>query len=348
MKKIFFAGVDNIVVFTAVLLLGLTGVFYIVLGRGAASALTDQMLERQLIMAQSGANSIAAFFDLFGKSLAVLARTPLTQHDLDDFVLNWQDTPIAGVVRSDAHGIIQANANLRGESALGVDISDRDYFIWGQTATNGAVFVSEPIISRAGASKGHFILVIASPVLRNGVFDGVIGSAVLLKDVTKQYLNSLQIVPNSRVYVINNHGEMIVTPFEQLIGVNYFDYLTTKHVLGAAEITRILKERLATPQAGTLTITLPNEQTGVLVPFLVAHAPITYNQNQYWTLSIATPVTESLQYMVPLYLRGIAVLVITFFVVLILAIRLAKYWGFSEGFQFHGTLHHEKDHKITE
>lgn len=347
MKNILSRLFNNIFVFVGLLFIGLGLVFYVVLGRGAVDTLTSQMLERKLVIARGGASSIQAFFGLFGNSLKTLGRSEISQEDIDDFVNDWKDTPVSGVILTDEDGVVLANSTRTEEINTGADISDRDYFNWAKEAKQGEIFVGEPVVSRVGVSTGKFVAVTATPIFRNGEFRGVLAAAMFISELTQDYLEPLKTSENTRVYVIDPSGVIIFGPFEKLIRVNYFDYLAENKVLGYEEINRVLKERVSNTAEGKLKIALPNEKTGKITPFLVAHSPIYYNNGSYWTLAVAIPEADALTYMTPLYIRGLILLVITFMVLMAFSARLAKRMGYTEGFSEHGVLHKEKNHKAS-
>lgn len=275
----------------------------------------------------SGANSIEKFFNFFGESLTIFtAREDLSPSRLDSFIESWKETPIAGVIVTDTAGKVVANANRSGQPDLGTDLSDRDYFIWAKEG-NGQYFVSNPVLSRLGASKDKYIVVVAARVTKNGQFDGVLAASVIIDELVSKYLDPVKIFPTSRLYLVDNSGTIIVSPWPNLTGLNYFDYLKQNSLVKDADKSLgYLKQAVSNPSKGDFETDLPNEKKGGMTTFLVAYTPIFYNSDysKWWTLAMATPHDEVDRFATNIYIRLARTIVLTLLIGFITTGLLAK------------------------
>ncbi|MDO8619456.1 MAG: cache domain-containing protein [Candidatus Daviesbacteria bacterium] len=208
----------------------LGGAFYLVLGRGIESSVTEQILRQEQIISRAEASNISSFFQTFGNLVVVLsqlssieARDVNAVRDLDTFVKQQYETGfIGGVVLTDKNGVVQFNSNVLGTRDVGGSIADRDYFIWAKTeGEKGKYFISEPVVSQMGATKGTAIVVVAAPVYQNGAFTGVIAAAVKLESLTNYFFGLMKISDLTEVYLIDEHGKLLYShAVPQQIGSN--------------------------------------------------------------------------------------------------------------------------------
>lgn len=322
---------NSLVFFMAIVFLALASIIYLGFGTSARATLIEQMLHREQVIARSGASSIEGFLTLFGRSITILEETSLTQAELDIFVNRWKDSPVTGVVLTDASGEIIVNSNRTKESGVGTNVSDRDYFIWSKTAKDGEVFISSPVISRVGTTKGKYIVLVATPVIRENKFQGVMAGSVLLPELSEYYLNSLKISEGTRIYLLDQDGVILASARQQLIGINYINYLNSEPFLGAKAAAPSLKRALEDKDEGKIDIVLQEETNKILTRYLIAYTPIkTDGEERHWVLAVATPVDDALIYMGPIFARQIVAMVLVFLAVLALGIRLAKVIAYRE------------------
>ncbi|OGM17661.1 hypothetical protein A2V61_04060 [Candidatus Woesebacteria bacterium RBG_19FT_COMBO_47_8] len=325
---------NSIFFFFALVLFSTSALIYLGFGTSARAALIEQMLHREQVIARSGAHSIESFLNLFGISLNVLSNTTLTQENLDSFVDDWKETSITGVILTDREGATLANSTRSGESGVGVDLSDRDYFIWAKTAKKGEIYVSSPMLSRIGTSKGEYIILIATPIIKNDKFQGVLAGSVLLSELTWDYLDPLRISEATRIYLIDQDGVVLSSRVTRLIGVNYIDYLNSNPFLGSKAAAPTLKKALESKEEGKIDIVLQNENNLKLTRYLIAYTPVeTDSGTRHWILAVATPINDALVFMGPIYARQMVAVIVAFLAVLALGIRLAKVIAYREASQ---------------
>ena len=298
----------------------------VVIVQTARDAITREALSREQTAVRAAAHSIETFLSLFGESLSLLTAGELNQRRLEGFVESWQGTPIAGVIVTDSAGRVIANANRLKKPDLGASVSDRNYFVWARDSREGAYVVGRPIISRVGASEGKYIVAVAARIMENNQFQGVLAASVIIEELAASYVEPVLVSQKSRFYVIDRNGVIIVSPWPQLTGVNYFDYLAARPFAGSDKAITALRQAAGSPDEGRFTVVLPNEKAGGLTPFLIAHAPVySGRDDDWWTLSMATPADEMvLPFLVPFKTRLTVGLTVVFLLLVALAVWLGK------------------------
>src|SRR3989344_5103424 len=191
------------------LLVGLGIYLFLVLARGAKSTLTEQLLKRRLTVARAEASNLTSYFQQFGDSIKVFAhlcsierRDASTVQDMDTFVEQRRESGlIGGIVLTDKNGIVSFNSNVSGTRDIGIDLSDRDYFVWAKDQSeDGEYFVGQPVVSRLGATKGEMIVPVVASVYQDSVFTGVVVAAVKLQPLAERFLGMLKISDTTDVY----------------------------------------------------------------------------------------------------------------------------------------------------
>lgn len=276
--------------------------FYLVLGRGAQVSVTKQLLTQQQIIARAEVSNITFFFQKLGDSVATLAqlnsiesRDEDTVGILDTFMEQRRDTGIiGGVILTDRAGIVQFNSNVLGTRDIGESIADRNFFAWAKSeAKKGEYYISRPIVARLGATKGQTIIVVASPVYRNGVFTGVLGASVKLQPLVERFFGLMKVSDRTAVYLVNEGGGLIYSNSDQ-------DALSDQIVSD-----RVEKALIATEEGHFQT-----------EKYLVAYSPLTLGV-QKWLLIIASPAQEALDLTRPFYVRQTVIFIVTAFTILL-------------------------------
>ncbi len=314
----------------------LASFFYFFLVWRVSSTLTEQILYREELAAKAGSNSISIFIENLGFQLSIFASRPSivtpnpqdTPHALKTLFEGMYSTPITGAILADSQGIVLYGFEKPGSLAGGEDISDREYFKWAQTAKNGEVYVGSPIISKVGFSNGRYIVPLATPVIKDGQFNGVLVTAFFIDELAAKYLDELKITGNTRIYVIGKDGIVISSPVEKLLGLNYFDYLKKSNLDGINKAIGKLQSALTSDTAGTIDLFLPNETKNGTIPtrFLVGYAPVEIKDSR-WLLAIATPSTDTLASLYPLYFRDLGIIGMVALVSIVIAFYLDKMLG---------------------
>jgi len=347
LKELLFKPQNSIFILTGVLILLISGAIYVLLGKQASDSLVEQMLHREQLSARAGAGSLESFFILYGKAQSsfstrreIISPAENTNESLYNFIARWEGTPVAGVIFVDTSGRVKYNGNRQNAPDVGADVSDRSYFVWGKTAKKGEVLVSEPIISRLGASKGKYVVTVSTPVIAgDGSFEGLLAGAVILGELTDQYLDPLKISDKTRIYLVDNDGIILSSPVEKLIGVNYLDYILKSGIPGSQKVYEILKGSLESNDEGKMDLALPDEtKNGFLTRYLIARAPVNVG-GEHWTLGVATPASDALEYLAPFYFKNLGIAGLAFLAFLMIAIRVAKVVGYKEAVEAEHEAH---------
>lgn len=292
----------------------LSSFVYFTLGAGSTKSLIEQMLHREQIIARSGTKSISSFIELSSKSLLVLANEEnLSSDKLKDFIDNWANTPVVGIIQSDAKGqIIAASSNIDNLSPGG-NIADRDYFQTAKNFPNQKIIVGEPVISRATGANQNYKIPLATSIYKNGQFKGIISLSISVSSLTQDYLESLKISNQSDIILIDKEGHFLSSVHPEIIGQSIFEYITNHPFLGDKILMPKLKEYIEINNEQKIDIAIPNLYTGKITRTLIATSPINIDNNQ-WILVITTPVSDALVFISPFILRNLLGIIFSFFI----------------------------------
>ena len=345
-KKVLYSLYNNIFVFSAIFFVGLGVAVYVLMGKEAVSMLSEQMLHREQAITRAASNSIHGFVDLLGKSMIVYLRTYGGDREelASSFTSEWKGTPVFSAVIVSKDGIVDTVYERAAKfipHEVSPKVDDRDYYIWAKSAKAGEIFVGNPIKPRSGTVQDQFLLPLSTPIMKNGVFDGVFGVTLLLDDLTKSYLDSLRISDKTEVYLVSQEGLIIYSDrFQEPIGRNIFDHLEENSFLGSSLVSGVVRDTLNAGGEGKLKIVYPSFDSGILSEKLIAYAPVNLGNGQHWFLAVATPIQDALIFMTPFYLRQVILIILIFISILIYSVRFSKIRGFKEG---HELYHKERD-----
>lgn len=296
------------------LVAGLGLVFYLVVFRAAESSVTQQMFNKQQMLVKAEASNISSFFQVFGKSIAVLAQSANDIGDMDAFVEQWRDSGIVGgVILTDSQGKVELNSNISGTRDVGASVADRDYFSWAKTnPQEGRYFIGQPVISRMGPTKGQTIVPVASPVYKkNGVFNGVLVASVKVRPLTQNYLEIMKVADMTEVYLISKQGELLYGNFlpDDATGMNIFQFLKENPFSGSQILSDELKSALTMTREGSMKAAYLNPKTDKVEEHLLAYSPVSLG-GQNWLLVMSSPTKEITDITVPIYFRLTALMVL--------------------------------------
>jgi hypothetical protein len=303
------------------------GIFvYFQQGTSTQSALAEQVFEREEIVVKAGNVLLDAFIGHLGNQISAYSTRPDiisfdpqgVQTDLRVLLESWKDGPVSGVVLVDANGLVKFGLDRQGNTGVGTDVSDREYFNWAKTAKESDSFVGDPILSRIGFTKGEYIVPVASPVIKNGKFNGVLVASFLLNEVTTKFLNPLIISDDALIYLTDQNGVILSASIPSLVGVNYLDYV--RSIPGGTNISQTLSMTLTSATEGKLGVSLPDEtKSRTPSQYLIVYSPIFFGSS-HWVFSIATQKDITLSYAKPFYKNQLMSLIYLIVVVLVFAI----------------------------
>jgi hypothetical protein len=301
--KLFYSHKINRILIVIVIFFAITFscIYYLSL-KFVEKTLYEQMLHREQIVTRAGSIALKEFFELMGtqvysfstrKSIVIVDKD--TQDTLDSFVAKYEKYPIGGMVLTDKNGKIIYNANIDDSHSTNVDLSDRDYFIDLKNNINKEFIISSPLISKFGASKDKYVLIIASPVIKDNKFNGVLLASVIIDEIANEYLNPLKITEDTLVNLNNEKGNLLYS--SKGVSIN-LDYLITKNN-EVGEWKNISKEGL-----------------------LIATSAFNYWNGNLWYLSVATPSKNALEFMKPLLTINFVFLLLGIFSIFIFSMFL--------------------------
>lgn len=294
-----------------IIVLGIT--FYLVLGRGARESVTEDLLNQQQLVARAETGNITTFFEKHGDSLATLAqlksieaRDKDTAYDLDIFMEQRKDTGIiGGVILTDKAGVVEYNSNITGVRDLGQSVADRNYFVWAKSeAKRGEYYISRSMVGRIGAVKGQTVIAVASPVYKNGVFTGVLSSSVKVKPLVERFFGLMKISDKTRVYLINENGDLIYNYADpEAFGTSIDSLFSDDQALSSR-----IKNVLTSEEDGQFSTD----------KYLVAYSPLELGV-QKWLLIITSPTQEAMEETIPFYIRQTVMFIVTSLIILLVS-----------------------------
>jgi hypothetical protein len=283
----------------------------------------DQLLRRGQTVARAEAGNMSSFFQVFGDSIAVLAKLSTmerrdisTVRDMDSFVDQWRDSGfVGGVILTDAEGVVEFCSNLSGVRDTGASLADRDWFIWAKDQEGeGKYFVSKAVVSRVGVSKDKAVFVVASPVFNNGVFTGVIASSIMLQPFARNYLELIKVSDSTEVYLIDNDGTLLYSSLgTKELDINVFELWKET---GNEVLIESITDGLNATGEGKLQVSLWEANTSKWKKHLVAYSPVLLG-NRNWMLIMITPVEDAAKISTPFYARQIIIFLIVSLLILL-------------------------------
>jgi hypothetical protein len=186
---------------------------------------TTRIGTQEQVVARAGAKRIESFFRRVETDLHIMSQARAvgayersqTGTLLEVAVDRYAGTPLVSFVRITKEGEVVLSINRERIPMIeNVDASDRSYFIWAKEQIDEkGVFLSEPIIARAGPLQGQKILVIAVPSYRGGVFDGVMFASIAFDQLVDEYVKSLAVYEGVQAMLLDREGNILSGLFAQ-------------------------------------------------------------------------------------------------------------------------------------
>ena len=311
MTKKFFYLISTI---SFVIFFALSFTLYQITGASSIKSLVEQMLHREQVIVRSGASSISSFIDLTSRSLLILSSNNIiTPKILQDFVDNWSDTPVAGIILTDIQGQIKLTASNAEKLSLGGNVSDRDYFIAASGSPPGTISFGKPFVSRVPGAGQTFKIPVATPLYSNNKFIGVLTVSISIPSLTEKYLEPLKISPRTGIYLFNSNGDVFNGTTQEVVNQNIFHIVDEHPFLGDKIVMPLIRQKLTSNQESKLDIVIPDFSTGKLTRTLIASSPVKLNSSTKWILAITTPIDDALIFISPFVLRNVILLIFTYF-----------------------------------
>lgn len=236
----------SILVAVVVIFLTIAILFYFKVSERTEKLMVERLKVQGSALASFGSLSISDFLKSRETDLLVLSKLEAiralkeeegrqamesTLSQLEEGVV------VGGMIRIDKEGKALWVVNLMGiREGEGTSFSDRDYFLWAKKEREGEVFISRPLISRAGVTKGKWILVMATPVFYQEKFNGVIVLSVPLENFIKKYISPLSFSSEVKAFLTEENGRIIASNQPEATGQNLKDYLKEKEITVSSPI----------------------------------------------------------------------------------------------------------------
>ena len=215
--------------------------------------------------------------------------------------------------RVSMHGFQRGNiVGINGKSIFdGNDYSDREYV---QQAMAGAVYVSEPLVSKV---TGELSIIVAAPIYAGGSRgSSIVGVVYFVPPETflNDIVSSIKVSENSRAYMINKSGDTIAD--------NTLDTITTQNIEREAQSDASLKELAAIHgemRQGKNGFGGFKSSSG---PYYAAYAPV--NGTDGWSIAVTAMQGDYLKDTYVGMLINVLVVVVSALASIVVALKLSS------------------------
>jgi hypothetical protein len=302
--------------------------------KNAEQVLAERAKLREFVLARAGAASIREFF--MTKKTRVLMLASMKEIKILDkekgpeivkkFIYDIQDQPISAIGVVDKQGKLVWSENPQKQKVeVGLDLSDRAYFQWAKNQIEGGnVYISQPIISRTGSSKGHWIITMATPLFNNNQFNGAVYISTSIDDLIEKFVTPLTISPQSVSTIITGEGMIIGSTIAGSIGLNLLkDNLDL--------VTGLEKDQ---DGSGMMELIYPKNKP---TKSIIGYASIKIDEKP-WFLLVSIPYKEIKDQLNPslaIQNQGLALLFIGLIAIIlfyVITVRIAERQGFRDGY----------------
>jgi len=295
LEKFFCKKTNKILVAVSVILTVISCLVFYFFRNTYQKSLNEQLLHRQQISSRAGALAVEAFVDSVGDTLSLYSKEKIS---ISGYMALWKDHPVGGITLINVNGKVIDNFNNENIKSVGEDLSDRDYFIKLKENPNLTYTISSPVLSKVGLYEGKYIIVVASPVLENGKFNGVLASSIVISDLAKKYLYPLKISEETRVCLVDKKGTIIFINEDEFLGKNYMEYIK-RYNTDESAVYDFFEYVASNETEGKISLFLPRLSDFTPSEYLSSVAPIKYKDHNVWFISISTPVKEAMWFAHP-------------------------------------------------
>lgn len=276
--------------------------------------LYEQMLHREQIVARAGSFALENFFGSLSDQLETYVQKSdvskiddSTVKDLVDFISIWsEDKPVEGILILDKEGKIVANDR---SDTIGDDLKTIEYFKVLKESSKARIFLSKPFVDKIGEAEKQ-VVVVASPIIKDGEFKGVLAVNVSIDGLAEKYLTPLKLAEENRIYLINDEGVIISSPVRELIGVNYLNFIRNSGVKDTQRVIELFNKAFEDGTESKLDMVLPQPSKNGFVNtrYLAAESPVTVG-DQTISLSVSIPASYALEFLGPLFRITLGILI---------------------------------------
>lgn len=290
-------------------ILGVAGYFFVT--TQVRNSVTDEFTKREQTVAAAQASNLTAFFQDFGRSMAIFAQLgslgeegQSAETDMEGFMSGWEESGlIGGLILANSQGVVKFNVNVTRTPDTGKSIADRDYFVWARDeGVPGDYYIGHPVVSRLGASQGKTIVPLATPVYSSNTFKGIMSASVELEPLTNRFLGLMNISENTAVYLVGDDNRLLYTS-------EGIAELGSQFTL----FDDVSQTAIDKTQAGAVRTK----------EHLIVYSPVDLG-NEKWLLVMSTPDKEIERIVTPLYIRQVAILLLAYLFVFLFGIIASR------------------------
>jgi len=169
----------------------------------------------------------------------------------------------------------------------------------------------------------EYVIPLATPIYSNGEFAGVLAAAISLSDLSEKYLVSLKIVEHNEIFLLSNDGTLLHAPYDDLIGINFYEFLEKRPYPGSESLAKYAREKLEKKEKGSIKMIFPASPERKPTPMLTAYAPIEFN-DAYWMLALAIPLDEALSFAMPFFINQLGTSIMILLATILFVIVVVK------------------------
>ena len=257
----------------------------------AKDILVRNMEQTLTSVAISSSKEVGMWIDSRKSELALLANVPLVSSGSNTARLSFLSSEIQRNKLYETFFISDKKGDYIITSGSPGNVNDRDYFR--KVMSTGEMVVSDPLVSRA---TGKTVVVVASPLKKDGVVTGLLGGTVTIDDISLR-VASIKTGKTGYAYMVRGDGLVIAHPSK--------DQLMKLNTISDPGLDQNLKDSMQRVTRGETGI---NRYVFEGVDKYVAYNPIA---GVNWGIGVTAPVEElsASLWSLPFFTLGIAALV---------------------------------------
>lgn len=318
-------------IFLIILILGLA--VFLVLSFLPKYSVTGQLLKQEQAVADAEARNIQSFVEDLGKALIAVSQdediinpSSGTTRVLKSFIDKWdKNSLITGISVTDKDGIVIYNYSNLSPIEIGTSLADRDYFIWSKSQINSENFiVGEPVIARYGVNKGKYITVLAAPIIKNGVFSGMVASGLRIGEVTKYFLSFMRVSDSMDAYILGQNGYLFIDNQNPgIVEEEVHDSRVNDLFSNNKDLNEKIYNALSKEKKGSTIAKYVDPSIDMPVFYAISYSPVVM-PGRHWLVVLAAPAEEITKASSTTYIRQVSILLFLFLMIVTVATLLRR------------------------
>ncbi len=214
----------KLLVINTIIILGIVTISSVINSLKSSQAITKEIHKQLDIEIEKVQDTIQSKQDFIESELKLLARTDaIKNHEVDAVAAvsllvtigEESNGAIEAVYVADDKGIVVID-NMDSKN-VGIDISNRDYFI---ESYKGNIYWSDLLESK---STGDDIQVISVPIEKDGRVIGVLAAAIRFQ-IFRDIISEIQVGEEGYAYLLDKNGIIIAHPVDTMLGTDVRTY----------------------------------------------------------------------------------------------------------------------------